>query len=263
LYQDNQAELALGGYFSADRLTTLPRLGNRWLRTHAFLSPELAGQVETAPERVVAALPASPGGEHLVRSAAALADGLGAELVGVRVREPSGLVEAEPAALKRERELLTKFGGQAVHTARAHAEAESLARLVADSLVADPQLVAGMVSRLRGAFDLDGVAVLRSTDSGWATEQSAGSQAAISRPEEATYVVGLDDNRALMLVGDRKTEDGTLLQAFVGQLRLNGRQRQLGGLDTRALGGDRRAGLVSEGDGRNELVLGDAGPDLR
>jgi hypothetical protein len=95
-------------------------------------------------------------------------------------------VEAEPAALKRERELLTKFGGQAVHTARAHAEAESLARLVADSLVADPQLVAGMVSRLRGAFDLDGVAVLRSTDSGWATEQSAGSQAAISRPEEAT-----------------------------------------------------------------------------
>jgi len=62
-------------------------------------------------QRVVVALTGAPEGEHVLRRAAQIATPIGAELIGVYVREPSGLVEAEPAWLTSQRRLLGELSG--------------------------------------------------------------------------------------------------------------------------------------------------------
>jgi hypothetical protein len=110
-----------------------------------------------------------------------------------------------------------------VRAAKGNAEAESLARLVADNLIAVPQLLPAAAAKLRGTFDLDAVEVVRATDHGWSTEP------AVSKG--APVFVQIDDQSGLMLVGaltnDGQASDDVLLGAFLEQLRLQRRHAQL------------------------------------
>lgn len=109
---------ALTGFFTPERLAALRNLAAGWLqqRDRVDAAARVAAGQAAAPavpgERVVAALTGAPEGEHVLRRAAQIAASLGAELIGVHVREPSGLVEAEPAWLAGQRRLLGELGGR-------------------------------------------------------------------------------------------------------------------------------------------------------
>jgi two-component system sensor histidine kinase KdpD len=112
------APAALGGFFSADRLTALRELGLGWLDEHDFLEPALRatlGHANTtvgSPERVVVALTGAPEAEHVLRRASHIARSTHGELIGVYVRVPSDKVEAEPPWLAGQRRLLSELGGR-------------------------------------------------------------------------------------------------------------------------------------------------------
>jgi two-component system sensor histidine kinase KdpD len=113
-------------------------------------------------------------------------------------------------------DLLTRQGAQ---VARARAEAENLTRLAADTMSGRGQF-ADAVSSVRRVFDLDGAALLRREGAGWQVEAAAG-KTRLERPDEAPYSVELAGDRVLALAGTRLTEQAaTLLQVFLGQLRL-------------------------------------------
>lgn len=111
------AEKALGAFFDADRLAALRQLALGWLDDHDLLDaasrPSMGLLRGWAPaERVVVALTGAAEGEHVLRRAAQIAAAVHAELIGVHVREPSGLVEAEPAWLASQRRLLGELRGR-------------------------------------------------------------------------------------------------------------------------------------------------------
>ena len=111
------AAQGLSGFFTAQRLTALRELAVRWLQQHdhADAAPTLASSQTstpaTPPQRIVVALTGDPEGEHVLRRAAELATPIGAELIGVHVREPSGMVGSEPAWLTGQHRLLVELGG--------------------------------------------------------------------------------------------------------------------------------------------------------
>jgi len=107
---------ALTGFYTAERLAGLRELAMGWLQQRDHVGP--AAQVALsrassggASQRVVVALTGAPEGEHVLRRAAQIATPIGAKLIGVYVREPSGLVEAEPAWLTSQRRLLGELSG--------------------------------------------------------------------------------------------------------------------------------------------------------
>ena len=111
------AESALTGFFSADRLAVLRRLGLSWLDEHDVLETEWQGAVQEprasvdTPERVLVALTGDPEAEHVLRRASHIAGSVHGELIGVYVRVPSDKVETEPPWLAGQRRLLTELGG--------------------------------------------------------------------------------------------------------------------------------------------------------
>ncbi len=123
--------------------------------------------------------------------------------------------------------LVDVLARQGLQAARARATAESLARVVADVVVAAPDALGDLPGTLRRALDLTAVAVLRSTDSGWQIDAAAG-QPIPQRPEEATRAIELSDRRvlALLAVGPSAL-DAHQLDAFVNELRLAGERYQL------------------------------------
>ncbi|MGO9654850.1 DUF4118 domain-containing protein [Mycobacterium sp.] len=107
---------ALTGFYAAERLAALRELAMGWLQQRGHLGA--AGPVAlsrppaaVASQRVVVALTGDPDGEHVLRRAAQIATTVGGELIGVHVREPTGLVGAEPAWLTGQRRLLGELGG--------------------------------------------------------------------------------------------------------------------------------------------------------
>ncbi|HWT48811.1 MAG TPA: universal stress protein, partial [Mycobacterium sp.] len=107
---------ALTGFYTAERLAALRELATGWLQQHG--RPGATHPVTTtwpvaavASQRVVVALTGDPDGEHVLRRAAQIAAPIGAELIGVHVREPTGLTHAEPAWLTAQRRLLGELGG--------------------------------------------------------------------------------------------------------------------------------------------------------
>lgn len=112
------AEVALGGFYTADHLAALRGLALGWLDERDLLDAAARaalGHVAAPlvpPEQVVVALTGAPEGEHVLRRASQIAAATGAELIGVHVREPSGLIEAEPAWLASQHRLLTELGGR-------------------------------------------------------------------------------------------------------------------------------------------------------
>jgi two-component system sensor histidine kinase KdpD len=117
------ADVALSGFFTTDRLAALRALALGWLGQHDLLDPvgnpvaDDTTSVPVRPERIVVALTGAPEGEHVLRRATQIAAATSAVLIGVYVHEPSGLTEAEPAWLGRQRQLLSELGGRYVELA--------------------------------------------------------------------------------------------------------------------------------------------------
>ena len=114
--RSDAAAHALAGFYTAERLAALRELVTGWLqqRGHLSAAPQIAlsrAPAAVASQRVVLALTGDPEGEHVLRRAAQIATTVGAELIGVHVREPTGLMEAEPAWLTGQRRLLGELGG--------------------------------------------------------------------------------------------------------------------------------------------------------
>ncbi len=107
---------ALTGFYTAERLAALRELATGWLqqRDHlgaaARVAPSRASRAVYS-QRVVVALTGAAEGEHVLRRAAQIATPVDAELIGVHVREPTGLIQAEPAWLTGQRRLLGELGG--------------------------------------------------------------------------------------------------------------------------------------------------------
>ena len=106
---------ALTGFYAAERLAALRELAMGWLQQRGHLGAAAVAlsrpSAAVASQRVVVALTGDPDGEHVLRRAAQIATPVGAELIGVHVREPTGLVGAEPAWLTGQRRLLGELGG--------------------------------------------------------------------------------------------------------------------------------------------------------
>jgi len=115
------AAVALDRYFVPENLVALRNMARHWLADHVLLTPDreteecTAAAADSGP--VVAALTGAPEGEHLVRRAARIAADERRELVGLHVRAASGLVEAEPAWLDRQRRLLVELDGRYIEIA--------------------------------------------------------------------------------------------------------------------------------------------------
>ena len=114
----DRAGTALGGFYTPGNLAALRALALGWLDERDMLDAAaraaLSGTAAPAvsPERVVVALTGAPEGEHVLRRAAQVAASVRGELIGVHVREPSGLAAAEPAWLAGQRRLLAELGGR-------------------------------------------------------------------------------------------------------------------------------------------------------
>jgi len=112
-------ERALEGFYTADHLAALRGLALGWLDERDLLDAAAraalkhpAAEPAAPSERVVVALTGAPEGEHVLRRAAQIAAAVHAELIGVHVREPSGLASAEPGWLDGQRRLLGELGGR-------------------------------------------------------------------------------------------------------------------------------------------------------
>src|SRR5208283_4039684 len=113
-------------------------------------------------------------------------------------------------------DILTRQG---VRAARADAEARNLARLTARAM-ASPRDLSEAVDSIRRTFDLDGVAVLCDTGSGWTVETAAGATQ-LQHPDQAKYQVQIGTGRVLAIIDARRTaRDTALLEAFLTELRL-------------------------------------------
>jgi two-component system, OmpR family, sensor histidine kinase KdpD len=116
MFAHGEAASALAGYFSGEHLVALRALALGWLegRDRVEVSAGRPAQPlrSAAPDRVVAALTGEAEGEHVIRRAAQLAAGSGAELVGVHVRTPSAHVGGPPLWLERQQRLLLALGGR-------------------------------------------------------------------------------------------------------------------------------------------------------
>ncbi len=125
--------------------------------------------------------------------------------------------------------LVDRLTRQGVLAARAKAEAEDLARLAADTLIA-PRPLEQAIASIRDIFDLDAVAVLRRDGTAWQVEATAG-KTRLTHPDQAGYSAELTHDRVLALSGARLTsQDAALLGVFLAQLRIRREQVILGAL---------------------------------
>jgi len=158
LYPPDTAERALSGYFQEGNLAALRGLGRRWIRGHSFdgTLPSATPSPRGAP--IIAALAGEPEGGHVLRRAARLAATGGTELIGVYVREPSGLVQPEPPWLEGQRRLLAELGGRYAEITGA-----DVAMAVLDFARAEhaAQLVLGATRRTRAYETLHGSVIAR------------------------------------------------------------------------------------------------------
>jgi two-component system sensor histidine kinase KdpD len=144
----DDASSALEGYFSPGSLAALSDLARQWLVTHGLLNVDVEEAIglDVDGGGVVVALTGAPEGERVVRRAAEIATAAGGELVGVHVTTPSGLVEAEPVWLERQRRLLAQLGGRFTEVAGEHVAETVLGFALAEDAA---HLVLGATRRSR------------------------------------------------------------------------------------------------------------------
>ena len=83
-----------------------------------------------------------------------------------------------------------------------------------------------MIGSIRRSFDLNAVAVLNKTDTGWEVETVVGATP-LRHPDQAGYQVQIGPRRVLAIVdAPRVDRDAAPLQAFLTELRL-ARERAL------------------------------------
>jgi two-component system, OmpR family, sensor histidine kinase KdpD len=130
--------------------------------------------------------------------------------------------------------LIDRLTRRGLQVARAHAEAEALARLAGSSVVAEAATLPSLVAEIRRTFDLDGAAILVRDGAKWLPMAEAGSPAPV-RPEDAEFSAELDQGTVLTLTG--RSLGGTdiwLLGPFVTQLRLAQERIRLRGVASAA-----------------------------
>ncbi|HVV35340.1 MAG TPA: DUF4118 domain-containing protein [Acidimicrobiales bacterium] len=114
---------------------------------------------------------------------------------------------------------------RATEAARARSEAETLVRMAAASMTADP--MAALVEHVRASFNLRGVSVLERSNGGWSVDASAGEDPPLT-PEAADEVLAIDEQVSLALAGDHiHAEDRIVLSAFCAQLAVAFKSRRL------------------------------------
>jgi two-component system, OmpR family, sensor histidine kinase KdpD len=122
--------------------------------------------------------------------------------------------------------LVDRLARRGQQVARAQAEAEALARLAGNSVLAAEPL-SDLVVELRRTFDLAAVAVLAPDGDAWRVEAAAGRPVPV-RPADALFSAELAEGAALVLAGTTlSAEDRRLLRAFVAQLRVAQERAQL------------------------------------
>ena len=105
-----------------------------------------------------------------------------------------------------------------VRTAHADAEARNLARLAARAM-ASPRDLSEAADSIRRTFDLDAVAVLCDTGTGWNVETATG-ETQLEHPDQADYQVQIGTGRVLAMIDARRTARNTApLEAFLTELR--------------------------------------------
>lgn len=130
--------------------------------------------------------------------------------------------------------LIDQLARRGLQVARARAEAEALARLAGDSVIAGPHTLADLAAQLRRTFAMDCVAVLEPASTGWTVLAQAGGPPP-RHPDAARYSAPLDQDAVLVLDGRAlSAEDTALLGPFVSQLRLAQEHNRLAGQATRA-----------------------------
>ena len=111
--------------------------------------------------------------------------------------------------------LVDRVGRSRLRSARAQAEAETLATLA--GAMARPGSASALVAELRSTFGLRGAALVRRGADGWDVVASAGT--VIDDPSEASWRRSLGDGIELVLDGaPATTEDQRVLDAFAAQL---------------------------------------------
>ena len=121
IYAADKVDAALGNYFRAGNLSALRELALLWVADQVddALQDYRERHGITAPwetrERVVVALTGAPGGDHLIRRAARIAQRAKGELIGVHVIADSGLSDGSSSggesAIAEQRRLLEELGG--------------------------------------------------------------------------------------------------------------------------------------------------------
>ncbi len=117
-------------------------------------------------------------------------------------------------------------------TARSHAEADRLARLVACGVAEPAKPPAELAAGLRAAFGLDATGILSCGAEGWRVLAAAG-EPVPDHPYGAQFAVEIGPGRALVLRGEALTAGGaSALRAFAGELLLARHRSQLEALSS-------------------------------
>jgi hypothetical protein len=86
--------------------------------------------------------------------------------------------------------------------------------------MASPRDLSKAVDSIRRTFDLDAVAVLRDTGTGWNVETAVGATQ-LAHPDQADHQVQIGTGRVLAIIDARRTGPDTApLEAFLTELRL-------------------------------------------
>ncbi len=117
--------------------------------------------------------------------------------------------------------LTDRFARRGFEIARARDEVETLNRLASRSVMPSIEALDELVQEVRATLQLDSVALLTPSESGWAIHAAAGPFPPGS-PSEADSVAELADGATLAMRGTHalSADDRRLLNTFVAQLRL-------------------------------------------
>lgn len=115
--------------------------------------------------------------------------------------------------------LVHRLANRSAQLARERADAEGLAELVHGTALLDDESMQRLVTQLRATFELDAVAVLAPTTSGWKVDASSG-EPVPRTPDDGSYSAELAGGTMLVIAGPPLPAGARrLLAAFVAQLR--------------------------------------------
>jgi two-component system, OmpR family, sensor histidine kinase KdpD len=119
------------------------------------------------------------------------------------------------------------LASRARQTARGHAEAEQLARMVACAVVEPREPAAELAAQLRAAFDLDAVGIMTRAGDGWQVQAVAGGPLP-DHPDAAAFAAEIGPGRVLVMSGDALARPSArLLRVLTSELLLARRRAQL------------------------------------